>query len=86
MKSSVSVALIVCGTLLAAMPYINAQILLSRVATAMVALQRDVNLNTTLPTWYEFTVIVIGLIMIVAGGAGAMLTSFGRGAQTQEIR
>ena len=53
MKSSIAVALIVCGTVLVAMPYIHNTIAMEQLTSTMVALNKTVNLKADLPKYAD---------------------------------
>lgn len=73
MRSSVSVALIIAGTMLIITPYINNGLAVNRVADVLSNLQRTVNLRGSMPPWYDSGCFVLGAVMIVTSVAGAMM-------------
>jgi hypothetical protein len=67
MKPSVAITLIICGTVLVAVPYIHNAIATSHVTRIMVALQKDVNLSGDLPEYADALCMVAGLAMVCIG-------------------
>ncbi|HNT37238.1 MAG TPA: hypothetical protein PKH07_19760, partial [bacterium] len=72
MKSSVAVAMIVCGTILIAMPYIHNMIAMQQVAAAMVALNTTVNLTADIPKHADEFCMFGGIVMIVVGAVAGL--------------
>ena len=72
MKSSVAIALIVCGTILMATPYIHNGIVVRRVTDAMVAMSKSVNLSARMPRHADTASMVGGFIMIVVGAIAGL--------------
>ena len=72
MKSSVAIALIVCGTLLMATPYIHNGIVIGQVADAMVGMGKTVNVTAHMPEYADTACMVGGLVMIVVGAIAGL--------------
>ena len=68
MKSSIAITLIVCGTILIAVPYIHQTIVMQQVTSTMVALERTVNLTADLPKHASTMIMIGGFLMIISGG------------------
>ena len=67
MKSSIAIALIVCGTILIAVPYIHQTIVMQQVTSTMIALERTVNLTADLPKFASVITMIGGFLMIIFG-------------------
>ena len=67
MKSSVAITMIVCGTVLIAVPYIHNSVAMQQVANTMMALNKTVNLTADMPKYADTACMVGGIIMIVVG-------------------
>ena len=67
MKSSIAVALIVCGTVLIVVPYIHNTIAMQQVTGTMVALKGTVNLRGDIPKYANFVCMLSGIVMIAVG-------------------
>jgi hypothetical protein len=78
MKKSVAITLIICGTILIALPYLHNTIATKQVADAITALNKTVNLTADLPKYADALCMICGSLMILAG-AIAGLTSSGKG-------
>ena len=72
MKSSVAIALIVCGTILVAMPYIHNTIAMGQVTETMAALNKPVNLTADMPKYADPVCMLGGIIMIIVGAIGGL--------------
>ena len=72
MKSSVIIALIVCGTVLVAMPYIHNTIVMAKLTDTMVSLDKPVNLTGDLPEHADIICMVGGFVMIAAGAVAGL--------------
>ena len=72
MKSSVAIALIVCGTILMATPYIHNGIVIGQVTDTMVGMGKAVNVTAHMPEYADTACMVGGLIMIVVGGIAGL--------------
>jgi len=72
MKSSVAIALIVCGTILMATPYIHNGIVIRQVTDTMAALNDMVNVTVPMPKYANTACMVGGLIMIVVGAIAGL--------------
>ncbi len=64
--------MIVCGTVLIAVPYIHNTIAMQQVVDAMVALDKTVNLTADLPKHADTACMVGGIIMIVLGAIAGL--------------
>jgi uncharacterized membrane protein len=67
MKVSVTITLIVCGTVLIIVPYVSHSIWMSQVADVMSQLSKPVNLKTGLPKSHDTVCMISGLAMILIG-------------------
>ncbi|MBT7053442.1 MAG: hypothetical protein HN976_00035 [Lentisphaerae bacterium] len=74
MKSSVAIALIICGTVLIALPYIHNTVAMQQVANTMVALNKTVNLTADIPKHASTVCMLGGTIMIVVGAIAGSRT------------
>jgi len=72
MKSSVAIALIVCGTILVAMPYIHNTIAMGQVTETMAALNKPVNLTADMPKYADTVCMLGGIAMIVVGAIAGL--------------
>lgn len=72
MKASVSVALVICGTVLIVTPYISSGIGTAQVTRMIAQLGRDVSLRGGMPSWYDGGCFVVGLLMALVGVAGSL--------------
>jgi len=72
MKSSVAIAMIVCGTVLIALPYIHSSVAMQQVTNTMVALGKTVNLTADMPKYADTACMLGGIIMIVVGGIAGL--------------
>jgi len=72
MKSSVAIALIVCGTILMATPYIHNGIVIGQVTDTMIALDESVNLTARMPRHADTACMVGGFIMILVGAIAGL--------------
>jgi hypothetical protein len=72
MKSSVIIALIVCGTVLVAIPYIHNTVAVAQLTDTMVALSKPVNLTADLPKYADVACMLGGFIMIMAGAIAGL--------------
>lgn len=67
MKASVVITLIVCGTILVAIPYIHNTVAVKQLTDTMVALSKPVNLTADLPKYADIVCMTGGFMMIIAG-------------------
>ena len=67
MKSSVAVALIICGTVLILAPLIHNAIATGMVAWVMAFTREDVNLTADFPPYYYLACLIAGIAMVVIG-------------------
>jgi len=74
MKSSVAIAMIVCGTVLIAMPYIHNSVAMQQVTGTMVALNKPVNLTADMPKHADTACMLGGIAMIVVGAIAGLRT------------
>ena len=74
MKTSVAIALIVCGTVLIAMPYIHNTIVMHRVTATMIALNKSVNLSADIPKNANFINILCGSSMVFVGAIAGLFS------------
>lgn len=72
MKSSVAIAMIVCGTILIAVPYIHNTLALQQVTETMVALNKTVNLTADMPKYADTACMIGGIVMIVVGAIAGL--------------
>jgi hypothetical protein len=72
MNSSVAIAMIVCGTILIALPYIHNTIAMQQVSSAMIALNKTVNLTADIPKHAGTVCVFGGIIMIVVGAVAGL--------------
>jgi hypothetical protein len=67
MKLKIALAMIICGTVLVALPFIFHIWAMSLLTDAMVALQKDVHLTGDLPDFANGLSMAVGIIMILVG-------------------
>jgi len=67
MRSSVAVALIICGTVLILAPLIHNAIATGMVAWVMALTGKDVHLTADFPTYYYVACLIVGIAMVVIG-------------------
>jgi len=67
MKPSVSIATIVCGTVLLVAPYVSNAVGTVATAATVAHLNKDFNLAGHLPDWYDGACFALGLIMVLVG-------------------
>ena len=72
MKSSVAVALIVCGTVLAVVPYVHNTIAMEQLTATMIALSKPVNLKADIPRHADEVCMFGGFVMIVVGAIAGL--------------
>ena len=72
MKSSVAITMIVCGTVLIAVPYIHNTVAMQQVTDTMVALDKPVNLTASMPEYADTACMLGGLIMVVIGSIAGL--------------
>ena len=72
MKSSIGVALIVCGTVLISVPYIHNTIAMQQLTDTMVALNKAVNLRGDMPKYADIACMLGGIVMIVVGAIAGL--------------
>ena len=72
MKSSVAIALIVCGTILMATPYIHNGIVIGQVTDTMAAMNDTVNVSARMPRHADTACLVGGLVMILVGAIAGL--------------
>ena len=75
MKSSVAIAMIVCGTILIALPYIHNTVAMQQVTHTMVALDKPVNLTADMPRHADTACLLGGILMIVVGAVAGLRSS-----------
>ncbi len=67
-----AIALIVCGTILIAIPYIHNTIAMRQLTDTMVALSKPVNLTADIPKHADTVCMLGGFIMIVVGAIAGL--------------
>ncbi len=72
MKSSVAITMIVCGTVLIAVPYIHNTVAMQQVAGTMMALNKTVSLTADMPKHADTVCMLGGIIMIVVGAIAGL--------------
>jgi hypothetical protein len=72
MKSSIVIVMIVCGTILIALPYINQAVIMRQVSATLVALNKDVNLTGSLPKHADIACIIGGFVMVFVGAKAGL--------------
>ena len=72
MKSSVAMALIICGTMLIAVPYIHNAVAMQQVTDTMAALNKPVNITASMPKYADTACMFGGIIMIVVGAVAGL--------------
>ncbi len=72
MKTPVAVTLIVCGTVLIALPYIHNTLAMKQVVDTMVALNKTVNLTADVPRYADAVCMIGGIVMILAGAIAGL--------------
>ena len=75
MKTSVVITMIVCGTVLVALPYIHNTVIMQQIAQTMVLLNKTVNLTGDLPKHADVTCMFGGIAMIIVGAIAGFRTS-----------
>jgi hypothetical protein len=76
MKSSVAIAMIVCGTILIALPHISSAISMHEVAKTMIALDKPVNLSSNFPKHTSSVCLLGGIAMIVVGATSGYFSKY----------
>ena len=71
MKPSISIATIICGTVLLIVPYVSNAIGTVAVATTVAHLNKEFNLTGHMPDWYDGACFALGLVMVLVGIAAA---------------
>ena len=74
MRSSVAITMIVCGTVLIAVPYIHNTVAMHQVTHTMVALNKTVNLTADMPKHADTACMLGGVIMIIVGAIAGLRT------------
>ncbi len=64
--------MIVCGTILIAVPYIHNTLGMQEVAEAMVALGKPVNLTAHMPKYTDTVCMIGGVLMILVGAISGL--------------
>ena len=64
--------MIVCGTILIAVPYIHNTLALQQVTETMVALNKTVNLTADMPKYADTACMIGGIVMIVVGAIAGL--------------
>ena len=72
MKSSIAVALIVCGTALIMVPYIHNTIAMEQVTATMIALKKTVDLTGDLPKYANIFCMLGGIVMVLVGAIAGL--------------
>ena len=72
MKSSVAIVLIVCGTILIAVPHIHNTIVMWWVADTMVAMDKTVRLTGDIPKHADIVCMLGGITMIIVGAIAGL--------------
>ncbi|MCF7709303.1 MAG: hypothetical protein K9N52_10435 [Verrucomicrobia bacterium] len=72
MKASVAITIIVCGTILIAVPYIHSTIAMQQLVGTMVALDKEVNLTADLPKHADTVCMLGGAAMIILGAVAGL--------------
>lgn len=72
MKSSVAIAMIVCGTILVLMPYVHNTLAMQQLTETMIALNKPVNLTGDLPKFGDTICIIGGIFMILVGAIAGL--------------
>ena len=72
MKTPVAVALIICGTVLIALPYVSDAGALKQLALTMLAGRKAVGSVPTVPQYADIMCMAGGAIMILAGVIGGV--------------
>ena len=67
MKPSVSIATIICGTVLLIAPYVSNAVGTVAVAATVAHLNKEFNLTGHMPDWYDGACFVLGLAMVLTG-------------------
>lgn len=75
--------MIVCGTVLIAMPYIYSTVSMQQVTTTMVALNKPVNLTADLPKYADVTSMICGILMVIVGAIAGLSSRRNEQTQTQ---
>lgn len=74
MRSPVAITMIVCGTILIAVPFIHNTVAMQQVTDTMVALNKTVNLTADMPKYADTACMFGGVIMIVIGAIAGLRT------------
>ena len=72
MQASVAIVLILCGTILIAIPYIHNAVVMDQMTSAMTSLNKTVNLRADMPKHSDSACVIGGIVMIAVGGIGAL--------------
>jgi len=75
MKSSIAITMIVCGTILVAVPYIHNALVIKQVTSTMMALNKAVNVTSDMPRYASSVCMFGGIIMILAGAISGLWSS-----------
>jgi len=72
MKASIAITMIVCGTVLVAVPYVHNAVAIEQVTSTMTALNKAVNVTADMPKYADSVCIFGGIIMILAGAIAGL--------------
>ena len=72
MKSSIAITMIVCGTILVAVPYIHNAVAIEQVTSTMMALNKAVNVTADMTRHADSVCMFGGIIMILAGAIAGL--------------
>jgi hypothetical protein len=72
LKPSVSIATIICGTVLLLAPYVSNAIGTVAVAATVAHLNKQFDLTGHMPDWYDGACFALGLLMVLVGVAAAL--------------
>ena len=74
MKSSVAIAMIVCGTILLAVPYLHNAMVIEQITDAMVALDQSVDLKAPMFRHAAILCMLGGGLMVLVGAIAGLRT------------
>ena len=72
MQASVAIVLILCGTILIAVPYIHNAVVMDQVTNTMTSLNKTVNLRADMPKYSDSACVIGGIVMIAVGAIGGL--------------
>lgn len=72
MKSSVAIALIICGTVLIALPSVHDTIAMQQLATVMVELDKTARLTGDMPKYADALCMFGGIAMVAVGAIAGL--------------